>query len=237
MLRQSQFLLKKRSIFHKYTKRVNAAAIMQSYHTTDSIDPFSKFQWIAHPFQPHNMPSVARDAKPHKSLKAISHYDETKGWFHIIDAKGWGVGQLSKKIAKLLMGYHRLDFRSGSVNGDSVILVNAIHVTFPGHTWDTKMYRFWRTRRSDPRGCKIVTAKRLMFLNPSMIMNMAVKRMLPNSLTRGCRHRKFYCYPGAIHPHWNIPQVYVPVTKEDHSHVPTAFSVISPRPEDVAAAI
>eukprot|EP00392_Amoebophrya_sp_AT5.2_P007838 g7857.t1 len=166
-------------------------------------------------------------------LKAISHYDETKGWFHIIDCKvkerinypfafpetlfeGWGVGRVGTKVASLLMGKHRPDVKKRALHGDSVILVNAIHVTFPGHTWDTKMYKFRKTNRwMDPRGAKIITAKRLFFLNPSMIMNMCVKRMLPGSghFMRNNMYRRLSVYPGAIHPHWGIPQVIVPLRR------------------------
>ena len=97
MLRPSLPRLKR-----KYLRRVVASHALQSYHTTD-IDPFSRDQWIAHPYQPKNMPSVAYDAKPHTSKKAVTHFDDTKGWFHIIDAKGWNVGRLSQKICGLLM--------------------------------------------------------------------------------------------------------------------------------------
>lgn len=160
------------------------------------------------------MPTVHKDAKPHESLKAVTHYCEDKSaFFHVIDCKGWGVGKLAQNVVRLLQGKHRADYKAGALCGDSVILVNAIHVQFPGHTWDTKVYRFWRTRKTDPRGPKTVTAKRLMYLNPSMIMNMAIKRMLPNTFLRSNWYRMCYVYPGAIHPHWGIPQVVVPTEK------------------------
>ncbi|CAD7959135.1 unnamed protein product [Amoebophrya sp. A120] len=227
---------RKRSSFHLWKRRTNAARVLQSFHTTDDIDPFSKYQWIAHPFQKWNMPSTAPDARPHVSLKAISHYDETKGWFHIIDCKGWGVGRLGTRVASLLLGKHRCDRKKRAMHGDSVILVNAIHVTFPGHTWDTKMYKFYKTHRwLDPRGAKIITAKRLFFLNPSMIMNLCVKRMLRSNFLRNPMYRRLMVYPGAIHPHWNIPQVVVPVRKGEamgavarssqDGVIPEAFSV------------
>ncbi|CAD7968949.1 unnamed protein product [Amoebophrya sp. A25] len=209
---------KKRSAFHEWKRRAIASRVLQSFHTTDDIDPFSKYQWIAHPFQSWNMPQVAPDARPHKSLKAISHYDESKGWFHIIDCKGWGVGRLGTRVASLLSGKHRPDVKHRAVHGDSVILVNAIHVTFPGHTWDTKMYRFKKTNRwTDPRGPKFITAKRLFYLNPSMIMNLCVKRMLANHYMKNTKYRKLLVYPGAIHPHWGIPQVIVPVRRGEVS--------------------
>jgi ribosomal protein L13 len=111
-----------------------------------------------------------------------------------------------------------------------VILVNAIHATLPGHTWDTKVYKFWRTRKSDPRGPKIITAKSLMFRNPSMIFYLALKRMLPNNFKRNNLLRQTYIYPGAIHPHWGIPQVVVRESEmpKPTEPVPNVFSIFPP---------
>ena len=113
-------------------------------------------------------------------------------------------------IVVLRLGKHRVDTMGGRLCGDNIIVVNAVHLHFKGTTWDTKIYKFWRTRKTDPRGAKIYTAKTLMHLNPSMILSMAVRRALPNSCLRNLAMRKFYCYPGAIHPHWGIPQVILP---------------------------
>lgn len=211
-------------------RRMDPSRTWQGFRDAPAINPFSKYQWISNPYPDYNMPTVARDAQPHHSLKAVSHLDE-KGWFHVIDAKGRNVGRLSTFICKLLMGKHRVDFRNCRPMGDSVIVVNAIHQFFPGHTWDTKIYRFYRGRKTDPRGPKIITATRLMMLNPGIILSMAVKRMLPNTYMRSNWLRKFYCYPGAIHPHWGIPQVVVP-TENRPVQVRDAFSVDAPAPPE-----
>lgn len=198
------------SCAYRRTKNYNPSAVLQSYHSAKSINPFSNEQWVAQPFQPHNMPRIGMDTKPHHSLGVVTTTKGSTGYWHVVDAKGWTVGRLSRELSLLLMGKHRADYKPNAIMGDSVIVVNAIHVKFAGHTWDTKIYRFWRTRKTDPRGPKIITAKRLMFLNPSMILNMAVKRMLPNNYLRSNWLRRIYVYPGAIHPHWEIPQVVVP---------------------------
>eukprot|EP00434_Breviolum_minutum_P016226 symbB.v1.2.014298.t1/scaffold1034.1/size142864/11 len=132
------------------------------------------------------------------------------------------------------------DYTRDRIRGDSVIIVNAIHVFFPGHTWDTKIYKFFRNRKTDPRGAKVYTATRLMMLNPSIIISQG---MLPRNLLRNNWLRRLYCYPGAIHPfralllliqicirdrnsqlrHWGIPQVVVPVQKKPEM-LPNAFT-------------
>ncbi|EER06466.1 hypothetical protein Pmar_PMAR006277 [Perkinsus marinus ATCC 50983] len=65
-------------------------------------------------------------------------------------------------------------------------------------------------RADDPLGAKIVTAKHLMFHNPALPLNLCIRRMLPSTLIRTVMTRRLFIYPGAIHPHWNIPQVVVP---------------------------
>ncbi|CAE8623131.1 unnamed protein product [Polarella glacialis] len=208
------------------TRRTDPSRTWQSFRDAKVINPFAEYQWISQPFPDYNMPKVAHDAKPHRSLKAISHQDE-KGWWHVIDAKGRDVGKLGAFASRLLQGKHRADYARDRIKGDSVIIVNAIHVFFPGHTWDTKIYRFYRNRKTDPRGPKVVTATRLMMLNPSIIVTQAVKGMLPKNLLRPNWLRRTYCYPGAIHPHWGIPQVIVPVLKKPEL-VPAAYTLAGP---------
>ncbi|EDO06923.1 Ribosomal protein L13 family protein [Babesia bovis T2Bo] len=81
-----------------------------------------------------------------------------------------------------------------------------------GHSWDTKVYKF--DRKAHPKGPKIITAKTMMGRNPAMIINLAVKRMLPRNKLRPFWYRRLFVYGGALHPHWNIPQVVVPVVPE-----------------------
>eukprot|EP00921_Rhytidocystis_pertsovi_P019350 GHVQ01030659.1.p1 GENE.GHVQ01030659.1~~GHVQ01030659.1.p1 ORF type:complete len:231 (+),score=15.59 GHVQ01030659.1:506-1198(+) len=177
------------------------------------IDPFANVQWISRPFRERNMPRDHPQARPHRSKEAITVDDSETGSWHVIDCKGKSVGGLAARVCRLLQGKHRVDYSPLHASLDNVILVNAIHVVFNGHTWDTKVYRF--ARKSHPGGPKVMTAKTLMVKNPSMIMNLAVKRMLPCNRLKQVRYKKLYVYPGAIHPHWGIPQVIVPVENDE----------------------
>ncbi|CEM00630.1 unnamed protein product [Vitrella brassicaformis CCMP3155] len=188
-----------------------------SYHFKE-INPFAKVQWTSQPYKDHNMPTIAPDAKPHVSLKTVTYMDDDRGIWHVIDAAGKTVGSVAMRVAKLLMGKHKVDYNPNIITGDSVIVVNAIHVTLRGHMWDTKAYKF--NRRTHSRGPKIMTAKTMMYRNPSMVLNFAVKRMLPCNGLRNVRYKKLYVYPGAIHPHWGIPQVIVPRGKAKDPPVP-----------------
>lgn len=172
------------------------------------VNPFSNVQWQSTPFLKKNMPRTDVFAKEHISKTALSVYDKEKGHWFVIDATNKSVGSLSVCISKLLQGKHRVDHNPNRVTGSSVIVVNAIHIKFYGHTWDTKIYKF--PRKSHSKGPKILTCKTVFARNPSMILNLAVKRMLPNNRLRTLYYRKLFVYPGALHPHWGIPQVIVP---------------------------
>ncbi|CAD2097052.1 50S ribosomal protein L13 [Plasmodium vinckei petteri] len=184
-----------------------------SFHE-QNINPFSNVQWKSSPFLKKNMPKVDIFAEDHVSKTAISVFDKEKGNWFVIDAYNKSVGSLSVCISKLLQGKYRVDYNSNRVNSSSVIVVNAIHLKFYGHTWDTKIYKF--PRKSHSKGHKILTCKTVFARNPSMILNLAVKRMLPNNRLRQIYYRKLFVYPGALHPHWGIPQVVVPKKKLDN---------------------
>ncbi|VWU50786.1 mitochondrial ribosomal protein L13 precursor, putative [Hepatocystis sp. ex Piliocolobus tephrosceles] len=197
-----------------------------SFHE-QNINPFSNVQWKSNPFLKKNMPRTDLLSEEHISKNAISVFDKEKGNWFVIDATNKSVGSLSVCISKLLQGKYRVDYNPNRVNSSSVIVVNAIHVKFYGHTWDTKVYKFFR--KSHSKGNKILTCKTVFARNPSMIINLAVKRMLPNNRLRQIYYRKLFVYPGALHPHWGIPQVVVPKKKVtdtiDQTNI-KAFSVV-----------
>ncbi|PHJ19811.1 50s ribosomal protein l13 [Cystoisospora suis] len=203
-----------------------------SFHE-GNINPFADVQWISRPFMKRNMPRDHHPlAKDYTSLKALTMLDEESGnHWHVLDAKGRSVGGLAAQIVRLLQGKHRVDFTPRTAAGDSVIIVNAIHVKMAGHSWDTKVYKF--DRKTHPAGPKIITAKTIMARNPAMILNLAVKRMLPPNRLRQVMYRKLFVYAGALHPHWQIPQVIVRSTPP--AEVP--FSPFSIDSADPAAAI
>ncbi|AFZ80221.1 60S ribosomal protein L13, putative [Theileria equi strain WA] len=167
----------------------SARSLRSSFHESP-VNPFSKVQWISRPFLKKNMPSISPLATPHKSLKAITHMNTPTGNWHIIDAADRTVGSVASHISILLQGKHLPTYETNKVSGDNIIVVNAVRLVMNGHSWDTKVYKF--DRKSHSKGPKIITAKTLMARNPAMILNLAVKRMLPRNKLRSLRYR-FAC--------------------------------------------
>nr|PVC52383.1 ribosomal protein L13 [Theileria orientalis] len=210
--------VKKTKALIKEIKRKNKEALKEAKKKNELINTRGSYdltngvkylKLVSKPFLKKNLPTISPLATPHQSLGAITHMDTTAGNWHIIDAANKTVGSIASHVSVILQGKHLPTYQPNRITGDNVIIVNAVNVTMNGHTWDTKVYKF--DRKAHPKGPKVVTAKTIMARNPAMILNLAIKRMLPRNKLRPLMYRRLFIYGGAIHPHWGIPQVVVPV--------------------------
>ncbi len=101
-------------------------------------------------------------------------------WYYV-DANEQIVGRLAAKIARVLMGKHRPQYTPHVLCGDFVIVKNADKVVFTGKKWQQKEYR-WYTGYP---GQKVEIAAHRLQRRPELILQEAVRRMLPkNKLAR-----------------------------------------------------
>ena len=101
-----------------------------------------------------------------------------------IDASGQIVGRLATKIAMILMGKNRPDYRPHIDTGDKVEITNIKEIRFTGKKMENKLYRH---HSNHPGGLKTKVAKDLIKENPEKILMHAVSRMLPKNNTRSRR--------------------------------------------------
>ena len=120
---------------------------------------------------------------------------EQRWW--LVDASGKRVGRLASEIAMILMGKHRPTYTPHVDTGDFVVVVNAEKVEFGGKKWQQKVYRWY----TGYQGLKTETAEHRRDRKPTLIVEEAVRRMLPK--TRLGRHMldKLKVYAGGEHPH------------------------------------
>jgi len=118
-------------------------------------------------------------------------------WF-VIDAEGEIVGRLATRIASVLRGKHKPDFTPHFDNGDFVIVVNADKVRFTGSKLDDKEYQRYS---GYPGGQKRRTAKEMLAKRPEMVLELAVKGMLPKTKLGRAQIKKLFLYTDANHPH------------------------------------
>lgn len=133
------------------------------------------------------------------SYKTISANAATVNhkWY-VVDAEGEVVGRLATRIASVLRGKNKPDFTPHVDTGDYVIVLNADKIRFTGSKLDDKEYQRFS---GYPGGLKRRTAKEMLVKKPEMILEHAVKGMLPKSKLGRAQVKKLFLYTGATHPH------------------------------------
>jgi large subunit ribosomal protein L13 len=116
----------------------------------------------------------------------------------VFDAKDQAIGRLASKIAKILQGKHKPTYTPHIDMGDAVIVLNAAVVKATGNKDATKQYYH---HTGYPGGIKSITLGKLRAKNPTQILELAVKRMLPRGPLGRDMFRKLHVYAGAEHPH------------------------------------
>lgn len=121
---------------------------------------------------------------------------EAKWW--ITDATDKVVGRLASEIAVILMGKHRPTYTPHVDTGDYVIVTNVDKVVFTGKKWDDKRYT-WYTGYPGQRS---ESAAERFERRPAMILEEAVRRMLPKNKLGRKMLTKLKCYTSdQQHPH------------------------------------
>ena len=133
------------------------------------------------------------------SYKTISANKATadKQWV-LVDAEGQSLGRLSSKVAKLLRGKHKPSFTPHVDCGDNVIVINAEKVNLTGNKWNDKTYI---RHTGYPGGLKETNFEKLLAHKPEMVIEKAVKGMLPKGPLGRAMFRKMKVYAGAEHSH------------------------------------
>ena len=116
--------------------------------------------------------------------------------WYVIDAAGRPVGKTAVAAANILRGKHRPEFTPHADCGEFVIIINAEQAIFTGNKLTQKMYY----RHSGYiGGLKSVSAKQLMETKPELVMEKAVKGMLPHNTLGDKAFNRLKVYAGAEH--------------------------------------
>ncbi|MHC9509874.1 50S ribosomal protein L13 [Kangiella sp. M94] len=132
-------------------------------------------------------------------MKTYSAKPETvkRDWF-VVDASGKTLGRLATEIARRLKGKHKAEYTPHVDTGDYIIVINAEKVTVTGNKAQDKMYY----RHSGyPGGIKETNFEKLQASKPEMIIEKAVKGMLPKNPLGRAMFRKLKVYAGTEHTH------------------------------------
>ena len=133
------------------------------------------------------------------SYKTISANKATvnKEWV-VVDAESKVLGRLASEVAKVIRGKHKPGFTPHVDCGDNVIVINADKVKLTGNKLTQKRYI---SHTGHPGGQRIKTASELKAKSPALLVEKAVKGMLPRNRLGRALFRNLYVYVGNEHPH------------------------------------
>ncbi len=118
--------------------------------------------------------------------------------WYIIDASNKILGRLASKISIILQGKHKPTYTPHLLCGDKVVVINASKIRLTGKKMEQKIYRFYS---GYPGGLKEIRARDLFSKDPARLLELAVRRMLPDNKLRKLMMRNLYIYPDEKHPH------------------------------------
>lgn len=121
----------------------------------------------------------------------------TRDWF-VVDADGKTLGRIATEIATRLRGKHKPEYTPHVDTGDYIIVINAEKVTATGNKAKGKTYY---SHSGFPGGIKQISFEKLQAHKPEMIIEKAVKGMLPKGPLGRAMFRKLKVYAGAEHNH------------------------------------
>lgn len=136
------------------------------------------------------------DALSYKTVFA-NKATANKEWL-VVDASGKVLGRVASEIAKLVRGKNKTNFTPNVDCGDNVIVINADKVVLTGNKWEAKEYVSYSLY---PGGQKRVAAKDMKAKSATVIVEKAVKGMLPKNRLGRELFRNLFVYVGAEHPH------------------------------------
>jgi large subunit ribosomal protein L13 len=124
--------------------------------------------------------------------------NEVERKWYVIDAKDKVLGRVAVEAANILRGKNKTIFTPHVDCGDYVIVVNADKVVLTGNKETNKIY----TRFSGfVGGQKVETPRKIRARRPELLLEHAIKGMVPHNRLGRAQSTKLKVYAGAEHPH------------------------------------
>ena len=118
--------------------------------------------------------------------------------WYVVDASGQALGRVASAVARILMGKENPRYTPFLDIGDHVVVINAEKVKITGMKAEQKLYQRYT---GYPGGLRSEEFRKRFARKPELVMEDAIRRMLPK--TRLGRHMfaKLKVYRGDRHPH------------------------------------
>ena len=130
-----------------------------------------------------------------KTFSAKANEVPRKWW--IIDAKDQVLGQVAVRAANLLRGKEKAIYTPHVDTGDFVVVINAEKVRLTGKKEEQKSYMSFSGYVG---GHKSETARSRRARHPELLVERAVRGMIPHNRLGRAVYRKLKVYKGDLHP-------------------------------------
>ena len=128
----------------------------------------------------------------------VAKPETVKRDWYVVDAAGKTLGRIATEIASRLRGKHKPEYTPHVDTGDYIIVINAEKVAVTGNKASDKMYY---AHSGFPGGIKSISFEKLIDRKPEMVIEAAVKGMLPKGPLGRAMFRKLKVYAGGEHNH------------------------------------
>ncbi|PCE68800.1 MULTISPECIES: 50S ribosomal protein L13 [Salinivibrio] len=128
----------------------------------------------------------------------VAKPETVKRDWYVVDAEGKTLGRLATEIASRLRGKHKPEYTPHVDTGDYIVVINAEKVTVTGRKASDKMYY---SHTGYIGGIKSISFEKLIAQKPELVIEKAVKGMLPRGPLGRAMYRKLKVYAGSEHKH------------------------------------
>ncbi|GAB3214675.1 50S ribosomal protein L13 [Pseudaeromonas pectinilytica] len=128
----------------------------------------------------------------------VAKPETVKRDWYVVDAEGKTLGRIATEIASRLRGKHKPEYTPHVDTGDYIVVINAEKVAVTGKKASDKMYY---SHSGFPGGIKSISFEKLIDRKPEMVIEAAVKGMLPKGPLGRAMFRKLKVYAGGEHNH------------------------------------
>ena len=128
----------------------------------------------------------------------VAKPDTIKRDWYVVDATGKTLGRIATENASRLRGKPKPENTPFMDTGDYIIVVNAEKVVVTGNKTTDKIYY---AHSGFPGGIKSISFDKLIAKKPEMVIQSAVRGMLPKGPLGRAMFRKLKVYAGATHDH------------------------------------
>jgi large subunit ribosomal protein L13 len=123
--------------------------------------------------------------------------DIRRNWY-LVDATDKVLGRLATEVARRLRGKHKPQYTPHMDTGDHVVVINAGKVRVTGNKASDKVYH---RHTGYPGGIKSETFEKMLTRSPELVIETAIKGMLPKNPLGRAMFSKLHVYAGSEHRH------------------------------------